>query len=165
MPFPASLRYYIWVSQRGTCVNPLWALHGIISLRIRSAPQNFAAKKGELHLWIKPLAKRNVNASFRLAFNLRFVWRPTCVDVRWLWSSRYIWTQVDARFHCFATQRKLIASWSQVICICVKVLTFCDLRELASRLTNPFGHPSQVRTQVLVLQTCVDLRVRLARAL
>ena len=24
---------------------------------------------------------------------------------------------------------------------------------LASRLTNPFGHPSQVRTQVLVLQT------------
>ena len=32
---------------------------------------------------------------------------------------------------------------------------------LASRLANPFGHPSQVRTQVLVLQTCVDL----ARAL
>ena len=29
---------------------------------------------------------------------------------------------------------------------------------LASRLANPFGHPSQVRTQVLVLQTCVDLR-------
>ena len=28
---------------------------------------------------------------------------------------------------------------------------------LASRLANPFGHPSQVRTQVLVLQTCVDL--------
>ena len=25
------------------------------------------------------------------------------------------------------------------------------------RLANPFGHPSQVRTQVLVLQTCVDL--------
>ena len=29
---------------------------------------------------------------------------------------------------------------------------------LASRLANPFGHPSQVRTQVLVLETCVDLR-------
>ena len=29
---------------------------------------------------------------------------------------------------------------------------------LASRLANPFDHPSQVRTQVLVLQTCVDLR-------
>ena len=36
---------------------------------------------------------------------------------------------------------------------------------LASRLANPFGHPSQVRMQVLVLQTCIDLRVRLARAL
>ena len=40
--------------------------------------------------------------------------------------------------------------------ICVK-FTACLLR-LASRLANPFGHPSQVRTQVLVLQTCVDLR-------
>ena len=33
-----------------------------------------------------------------------------------------------------------------------------DFLRLASRLANPFGHPSQVRTQVLVLQTCVDLR-------
>ena len=39
--------------------------------------------------------------------------------------------------------------------ICVK---FTALLWLASRLANPFGHPSQVRTQVLVLQTCVDLR-------
>ena len=35
---------------------------------------------------------------------------------------------------------------------------------LASRLANPFGHPSQVCTQVLVFQTCVDLR-RLASPL
>ena len=40
-----------------------------------------------------------------------------------------------------------------------------DLRELASRLANPFGHLSQVCMQVLVLQICIDLRVRLARAL
>ena len=33
---------------------------------------------------------------------------------------------------------------------------FCGLRELTSELANPFGHPSQVRTQVLVLQTCVE---------
>ena len=35
-----------------------------------------------------------------------------------------------------------------------------DIREIYGflRLANPFGHPSQVRTQVLVLQTCVDLR-------
>ena len=30
--------------------------------------------------------------------------------------------------------------------------------QLASRLANSFGRPSEVRTQVLVLQTCVDLR-------
>ena len=29
---------------------------------------------------------------------------------------------------------------------------------LANRLANPFGHPSQVHTQVLVFQICVDLR-------
>ena len=43
-------------------------------------------------------------------------------------------------------------------------MALCDLGELASRVANPFGHPSQVRTQVLVLHACVDLRVRLARA-
>ena len=43
-------------------------------------------------------------------------------------------------------------------------MALCDLIELASRVANPFGHPSQVRMQVLVLKTCVDLRVRLARA-
>ena len=50
-------------------------------------------------------------------------------------------------------------SWSQVNCICVKFTAFLRLAwTVASRLANPFGHPSQVRTQVLVLQTCVDLR-------
>ena len=38
----------------------------------------------------------------------------------------------------------------------MEFMAFCDLGELASRLANPFGHLSQVRTQVLVLQTCVD---------
>ena len=32
-----------------------------------------------------------------------------------------------------------------------------DFLRLASGLANTFGHPSQVRTQVLVLKTCVDL--------
>ena len=31
---------------------------------------------------------------------------------------------------------------------------------LASRLADPLGHPSQVRTQELALTSCVDLRVR-----
>ena len=44
--------------------------------------------------------------------------------------------------------------------ICVKCTAFCDSRaDLRIRLAT-----LQVRTQVLVLQTCVDLRVRLARA-
>ena len=38
----------------------------------------------------------------------------------------------------------------------MKFTTFCDVRELASRLANTFGLPSQVRTQVLVLQTCIN---------
>ena len=58
--------------------------------------------------------------------------------------------------------------WSQVICY-KNTLTndtreICSFLRLVSRLVNPFGHPSQVRTQILVLQTCVDLWVPLARA-
>ena len=36
---------------------------------------------------------------------------------------------------------------------------FRDLRELANRLANPFGHPSQVRTQVLVFANLRRLAV------
>ena len=36
--------------------------------------------------------------------------------------------------------------------ICLKLMAFCDLG-----LVNPFGHPLQVRTQVLVVQSCADL--------
>ena len=35
---------------------------------------------------------------------------------------------------------------------------------LASRLANPFGHPKQVRTQVLVLQSPFGQGFRLERA-
>ena len=114
----------------------------------------------------KALAKRTrksaqVNASFRLPFRL-------AIHLRWLaltsvgFGRVQIRTQVDARISPLGHPTQVDTSWSQVNCVCVKFTTFCDLRELASRLANPFGHPSQVRTQVLVLQTCVDLRVRLA---
>ena len=44
-----------------------------------------------------------VDASFGLAFNLRFVWPPTCVD----FGRAQIWTRVDASFYYhLATQRK-----------------------------------------------------------
>ena len=68
-----------------------------------------------------------VNASFQLVFNVRFVWPSTCVDLHRLattcldFARAQIRTQVDARF-------------------------------------SPFGHTTQFRTQVLGLQTCVNLR-------
>ena len=48
------------------------------------------------------------------------------------------------------------------VCIYVKFTVLYDLPELTSRLASPFDHPSQVRTEVLVLQTCIELRVRVA---
>ena len=49
-------------------------------------------------------------------------------------------------FHRLATQHKSTQ--------------FDRMSTVYARLVTPFGHPSQVRTQVLVLQTCVDSRVR-----
>ena len=91
----------------------------------------------------KPLAKRTrksaqVNASFRLAFRL-------AIHLRWLaltsvgFGRVQIRTQVDARISPLGHPTQVDTSWSQVSCICVKFTTFCDLRELASRLANPFG--------------------------
>ena len=57
----------------------------------------------------------------------------------------------------FGHSTQVDRSWAQVIYIYVKFTTLSDLRELVSRLANPFRYPPQVRTQVLLLQTCVDL--------
>ena len=75
--------------------------------------------------WLSPgQTDSQVDASFRLAFNLRFVWQPICVDLhklattcvwwlRWLWSS----SNLDASRRKFftvwpsrASRHKLIAS-------------------------------------------------------
>ena len=96
-------------------------------------------------------SQRKFSTCVQLAFRLVTTW--TCDDLRWLWWS----SNPHSRFSTFGHPTQL--GWSQVICISVKFTTFSDwmnLRELA----NPFGHPSQVRTQVLVLQTCVDLFIR-----
>ena len=114
-------------------------------------------------------ADSQVDASFGFAFK---VWLPTCVDLYRCvdFGRAQIWTQVGASFLPFGHPAQVDASWSQVIC-CYKNALTTDMRKidgflrLASRLANPFGHPLQVRAQVLVLQTCIDLRVRLARAL
>ena len=41
----------------------------------------------------------------------------------------------------------------------------CDLRVLVRKLARPFGHPTQVSTQVQLASTCDYLPVRLARTL
>ena len=90
-----------------------------------------------------------VDASFGLAFNLRFVWLPTCIDLRGLWSS----SNLDASVLPFGHPAQVDTSWSQVIYRYKNALTNY-MREIygflrfASWLANPFGHPSQVRTQV-----------------
>ena len=42
---------------------------------------------------------------------------------------------------------------------------FCDLRVLVRKLGSPFGHTTQVSSQVHLAATCDYLRVHLARAL
>ena len=109
-----------------------------------------------------------VDASFGLAFSLATHLRwltKTCVD----FGRAQIWMQVDASFLPFGHPTQVNTSWSQVIC-CYKNTLTNDMREiygflwLASPLVNLFA-THRKSAQVLVLQTCVDLWVRLARAL
>ena len=98
------------------------------------------------------------NASFRLAFNLPFVWPPTCVHfaMTCVSSSNSYASRRNLFFTAWppnARRHKLITSHPYVR----GITAFWNLRELASRVANPFGHPSQVRAQVLVLQTWVDV--------
>ena len=60
-------------------------------------------------------------------------------------------------FHRLATQHKStqVDHKSTVYVWNLRTFRLYGLRELASRLANPFGHHSQVR---LVLQTCANLR-------
>ena len=65
----------------------------------------------------------------------------------------------------FGHPAQVDTSWSQVICCYENALIndiseICGFLRLEGRLANPFGHPSQAHTQVLVLQNCVDLRRR-----
>ena len=78
-------------------------------------------------------------------------------DFCWLWSSS----------NSYVSRRKFFTIWPPNASRHKLIASQLCMREIDDflRLANPFGHPSQVRTQVLLLQTCVDLRVRLARAL
>ena len=86
------------------------------------------------------------------------------MDLHGLWSS----SNLDAsRCKFLPFGHPVHKSPSQVICCYKNALTndMCEsygFLRLVSRLANPSSHPSQVCMQVLVLQTCVDLRVYLA---
>ena len=87
-----------------------------------------------------------VNKSFWLAFNLRFVWPLvlTCDDLHWIWLSWNSYTR-GHKLLLFDHPMQVNTSWSQVNCTCVKFTAIRDFHELASWLANLFGHPSQVQ--------------------
>ena len=68
-------------------------------------------------------------------------------DLWWLWLNSNSYPSWHKFSFGHATQ--VDTSWSQVICICMKFTTFCDLRiHLAMQ-------PLQVRTQILDASTCM----------
>ena len=115
-------------------------------------------------------------------FQLRLA-RP-CVPLRWLamacahFGRDHIWTQADARFSPFGHPTEVNASWvtpinllltNEIQDMSALKWVFCDLRVIVRKLACPFGHPTQVTTQVQLAATCDDtcdfLRVLLVRAL
>ena len=134
-------------------------------------------------------ADSQVNASFRVAFILRFVCPPTCVDLRWLaltlveLNSRANPRKFFIVWPPNASRHKLIASdciiwfseiynflwpaWtSEPTCESVWPPFVSPYRPSSSGFANlrwlvsPFGHPSQFWFCKLA-STCVDLWVRL----
>ena len=104
--------------------------------------------------------------------------RP-CVHLRWLamtWAHfgrDQICTQVNASFSSFGHPTEVNASWVMSINLLLAneiqdmstfKWFFFDLRVLVRKLASPFGHPTQVSTQVQLASTCDYLPVRLARA-
>ena len=108
----------------------------------------------------------NLSFVFRLATYLRRLAIMTCVD----FGRAQIRTQVDASFSLFGHPTQVDTNISQVNYMYVKLrffnLFFCNLREHASLLENPFGHPSKVRIcKLTCFATYIDLRVRFSSGL
>ena len=91
--------------------------------------------------------KSSKGPSVRLPFNLRGL-ATACVD----FGRAQIRTSTQV-FHRLATQRKSTQVDRKSTAYARNVRNFATCGKVA----NPFGHPSQVRTQVLVLRTCVGL--------
>ena len=89
----------------------------------------------------------------------------TCIDLRWLWSSSYLDASIDASFLPFSHPAQVNTSWSQVIC-CYKNALTNDVCEIYVFLRLATLRKSVRKFWFCKLAlTCVDLRVRLARAL
>ena len=113
--------------------------------------------------------------------NLRLCLARPCMDLRWLamacalFGRDQICTQVDASFPPFGQSTQVYARWVTSMNLllaneirempALECFFFCDLRVPVRKLASPFGHPTQVPTQVQLADTCDYLRVRLARAL
>ena len=77
-------------SQIATPLTPMLTLKTLLCVRfflLMKYPWPFCKIKYNRKLSPGQTDSLQVNASFRLALNLRFVWPPTCVDLRWVWSS------------------------------------------------------------------------------
>ena len=99
---------------------------------------------------------------------LRLGLARTCVYLRWLvmTCAQFGWdqicTQVKASFPPFGHPTQVNASWGTSI---ERSLLFYDMGVLARKLASPFGHSTQVSTQVDLASTCDYLTVRLTRTL
>ena len=111
----------------------------IIPAKLQTAGGRFWPK------FLKALAKRTRKStqvfdlrSACVSFGHPLVWLAT--HLRRLRSS----SNLDASRRTlsqFGHPTQVDTSWSKVNWICIKFTAVCDLRELASRLANPFGRP------------------------
>ena len=120
-----------------------------------------------------------VDASWKLGSSGDSVWPGlacTCVDLRWLALTLVeikfarkseqistVWPPNPSERKLSDVHEPIISQWNTRLSA-LKCF-FSYLRVLAKKLASPFGHPTQVSTQVQVASTCDHLPVRLTRAL
>ena len=147
-------------------------LSNIYSLLLSARPQ----RQTNVKPWPNGVAsRRKLKTWVYLRLRLARPWVRLC----WLamtcahFGRDQICTQVKASFSPFGLLSQVNASWVTSISLSLtdevrKCLPWngfiCDLRELVRKLACPFGHPTQVSTQVQPAATCEYLRVRLVKA-
>ena len=159
----------VWPGLACTCVDLpfLWSRSNLYA----SQSKFFTVWPANLKPWPNWVAS---SRKLRTWAYLRLRLTRTCVHLRWLamtcahfgWDQ--ICTQVDASFSPFGHTIQVNAS--QVTSINLLLANeiedsllwnvfICDLRVLARKFACPFGHPTQVSTQVQLASTCDYLRL------